>query len=408
MNILFLTMVGMTDINNRGIYPDLMREFIKKGHKVYVVSPAEKRLNENTRIINSKIENTDKECKILRVKVGNLQKTNLIEKGISTLLVESQFKAAIKKYFSDVKFDMVMYSTPPITFVNVIKYVKNRDEASTYLLLKDIFPQNAVDLNMFSKKSPMYIYFRMKEKNLYKISNYIGCMSQANVDYVIKHNPYVDKNIVHISPNSVDVDDIAKITVSKDEIRKRYNIPADATVFIYGGNLGKPQGIPFLIECLKANSDKNDRYFVISGTGTEYSRLKEYYENSGQKNLLLINGLPKAEYNELVSACDVGLIFLDHRFTIPNFPSRLLAYMQGKMPVLACTDVNTDVGKVIQSGNFGWWCESNSTEDFTKAADNAIDADLDALGKNGFEYLKNNYTIKQNCEIILSKIGIDK
>ena len=400
MNILFLTMFRISNINVRGIYSDLMREFVKRGHKIYIVSPAERILNEKTHIIDSKIDGTDDICRVLRVRVGNLQKTNLIEKGISTLLVESQYKSAIKKHFSNVKFDLILYSTPPITFVNVIKYVKKRDNASTYLLLKDIFPQNAVDLNMFSKKSPIYMYFRLKEKNLYKISDYIGCMSQANVDYVLKHNPYVDRDIVHISPNSIDIVDISRDDVNRDEVRRRFGISQDATVFIYGGNLGKPQGIPFLIECLKANENKSGRYFVISGTGTEYNKLKTYFDENKPQNMLLINGLPNDEYDELVSACDVGLIFLDHRFKIPNFPSRLLAYMQGKMPVLACTDVNTDVGKVIEDGKFGWWCESNSVEGFTKAVENAISSDLDALGKNGFEYLKNNYTVDKTYSAI--------
>ena len=94
-------------------------------------------------------------------------------------------------YFADIKFDLILYSTPPITFYKAIEYVKKRDGAKTYLLLKDIFPQNAVDLGMMSKtglKGLIYKYFRKKEKKLYAISDKIGCMSQANVDYVLKHN----------------------------------------------------------------------------------------------------------------------------------------------------------------------------------------------------------------------------
>ena len=99
----------------------------------------------------------------------NITKTNLIEKGISTLRISSQYKSAIKKYFSDVKLDLILYSTPPITLVNCIEYVKKRDGAKTYLLLKDIFPQNAVDLGMMQKsgvKGLLYKYFRCKEKKL--------------------------------------------------------------------------------------------------------------------------------------------------------------------------------------------------------------------------------------------------
>ncbi|MBR2472073.1 MAG: glycosyltransferase WbuB, partial [Clostridia bacterium] len=140
MNILFLSIGRLDDLTQNSLYPDVLREIQSHGHNVYAVSPLEKRFNKETALSN------EAGIEILRVKIGNIQKTNVIEKGISTLLIESQFKNAITKYFSDVKFDLVIYSTPPITFANVIKFVKKRDGARSYLLLKDIFPQNAVDL----------------------------------------------------------------------------------------------------------------------------------------------------------------------------------------------------------------------------------------------------------------------
>lgn len=57
---------------------------------------------------------------------------------------------------------------------------------------------------------------------------------------------------------------------------------------------------------------------------------------------------------------------MDHRFTIPNFPSRVLSYMQAKIPVLACTDSNTDIGKIIEEAGFGSWCESNDVNGFVE------------------------------------------
>ena len=88
---------------------------------------------------------------ILRLKIGNIQKVNSIEKGISTILIEPLFINGIKKYFSNVRFDLVLYATPPITFAKVIKFIKKRDRAKSYLMLKDIFPQNSLDLGMLSE-----------------------------------------------------------------------------------------------------------------------------------------------------------------------------------------------------------------------------------------------------------------
>lgn len=399
MKILFLTMVGLKNLDGHDLYSDLMREFVKNGHSVYIAAPAEKRMGEETNIRQYS------DCNILRIKVGNMQKCSIIEKGISTVLFETQFLAAVKKYYANVKFDLVLYSTPPITFGRVVSYIKKRDNAKTYLLLKDIFPQNAVDLGIFSKNSIFYKYFRSKEIRLYRQSDYIGCMSQANVDYVTAHNPYIDKNIVHVLPNSINVVEKKKDESEKAEIRNKYNIPQNTTVFVYGGNLGKPQDIPFVIECLKANENKKDRFFVVCGTGTEYPKLKKYVDDRKPSNVLLINGLPKAEYEEFITSCDIGLIFLDHRFTIPNFPSRLLSYMQNSMPVLACTDKNTDIGKIITEGNFGWWCESNNAENVKRVIDMIVSENISELGNNSRKYLIENYSVEISYRIIESMLN---
>lgn len=401
MNILFLSLSSSVSLNQSGIYADLLREFVKHKHSVYAISPAKK---------NAEMDEIESECEyltVLKVRTDKIQKVrNSIVKGINTLLIGEKYVTAIKKYYSSVKFDLVLYATPPITFLKAIKYVAKRDNAKTFLMLKDIFPQNAVDIGMLSKngiKGIIYRHFRNQEKQLYKISDYIGCMSQANIEYVLSNNNDVSPEKVSICPNSIDISVNQKFR-NKDEIRSKYGIPLNKTVFVYGGNLGKPQNIPFVIDCLKANEKYDDRFFVICGTGTEYNKLKEYLEECHPSNLLLINGLPKDEYENFVGCCDVGLIFLDHRFTIPNFPSRILSYMKNCMPVLACTDPNTDVGKVILDGNFGWWCESNSTDDFLSCVNTVLNSDLSLLGENAFKYLENNYTLSQSYNSILRSI----
>lgn len=399
MNVLFLTLLDFITIDEHGIYTDLLREFVKNNHNVYIISPTEKRKQQPTKLIDNG------SCKILKLQIGNTQKTNMIEKGISTLTLESKFQRGIKEYFSDVKFDLVIYSTPPITLQKAVEYVKNRDNAKAYLLLKDIFPQNAVNLGMIKKtgiKGPLYHFFRLKEKRLYELSDYIGCMSPANVDFLLRHNPEISRHIVEVCPNSIEPLIIDKDKKKIAEIKKKYNIPFNRTVFIYGGNLGKPQGIDFLIECLKTNKTNAQVYFVIVGAGTEFNKLKAYFDYEQPTNAQLFEQLPRNDYEILASSCDVGLIFLDKRFTIPNFPSRILSYLQSSMPVLAATDVNTDLRQVIEDGNFGLWCESSNVREFNRHVQKLCDEKLrKQMGKNARKYLEDNYTNKHSYEIII-------
>ncbi len=394
--IIFLTMSREpANINSRGIYPDLLRKFRDEGFEVYIVMPHERSLGKPTELRD------ENGVHILGVKSLNLQKTTTIEKGIGQILVESQYKSAIKKYLNDVKFDLILYSTPPITFPKVIAYLKKQNpKAITYLLLKDIFPQNAVDLGMMSKtgiKGQLYKFFRTKERRMYELSDYIGCMSPANVDFLLKHNPEIDAKRVEVAPNSIDLAYGLQLNSLEDEgqqkaaslsIRKKHDLPIDKPIFIYGGNLGKPQGIDYLIKCLDANKNRKDCYFVVVGSGMEYPRLEAWYNANLNLNVKLMKGLPKADYDLLVRSCDVGMIFLDHRFTIPNYPSRLLSYLEYKMPVVCATDVNTDIGKIAEENGYGYWCESVKPEDFTALVDKMIASDMKAMAERGYEFLK--------------------
>lgn len=409
MNILFLTLYNVESLRNRGIYEDLLREFSKNGHNVYVVSPCERRYNSDTNLYD------EENVKILKIKTGNIQKTNIIEKGISTLLIEHQFIKGIKKFFSDVKFDLIIYSTPPITLEGVVKYLKERDNAITYLMLKDIFPQNAVDLGLMSKsgiKGLLYKFFRNKEKYLYNISDFIGCMSAANVNYLLNHNVGIADGSVGLCPNSIEPIDMSLSREELKVMRNKYGIPTDKKVFVYGGNLGKPQGIPFLIDCLRSQKDNRDVFFLIVGDGTEYGGLLDYVEKEKQSNVKLMKRLPKDDYDKMIAACDVGMIFLDHRFTIPNFPSRLLSYMQARLPVLAVTDPHTDIGEVITDGSFGWWCESDDVEKFSEQIKKISSSDIMDYKNNSWEYLCRYYSVSNtylNCFVpVLDRIYNEK
>lgn len=400
MRVIFLTMTNLSEVDSYSIYSDLMRKFRNEGHEVFIVSPRERRTGEKTRLYETG------GVHILGVRTLNLQKTNAIEKGIGQVLVEQQFKKAIKKQLGNINADLILYSTPPITFPKVIEYLKQSNpQAKTYLLLKDIFPQNAVDLGMMSKsgvKGVLYRFFRKKEKKLYALSDHIGCMSPANVRYVTEHNQEVNPEKVEVAPNSYEIQKpVALNNEQKNQIRQKNNLPTDLPVFIYGGNLGKPQGIPFLLKCLNANADRDDCHFVVIGNGTEYGKLATWYKERQPKSVSVFQRLPKEDYDQLVRACDAGLIFLDYRFTIPNYPSRLLPYLMEKKPIIAATDPNCDTGSIAEQNGYGYWCPSNKVSAFTQCVNKMLKSDLAQMGECGYQFYLNNYTVEHTYNAIM-------
>ena len=404
MQILFLTLMKIHSSADEGIYMDLMKCFADNGHKLYIVTPLEKKDEADEEVIEAG------NLKILRCKTGNLFGVGMVEKGISQTLLPFKYMKAIESHFKGIKFDLILYSTPPISLAGIVEKIKKKTGAKTYLLLKDIFPQNAVDIGLISPLTAK-ILFRHKEKKLYKISDYIGCMSPANVEYLIKHNE-VDSLKVEVCPNSINVTDNVTGEVPKNNealelgdrsrILSKYNIPPDKIIFLYGGNLGLPQDIPFITECIKKSAKVKEAHFVICGGGTEYGKLENFVSETTPANLTLIKALPKSEYDSLVGVSDVGMIFLDHRFTIPNFPSRLLSYLKEKKPVLICTDKNTDIGRIAEENGFGLSSVSDNTEGFVNNVNKLTDGELRAkLGGNGYKFLTENYTVENSYKIIM-------
>ena len=397
MKILFLTLAKIDSIEVQGIYPDLLRKFRDHGHEVTIVSPVERKYGSKTSYF------TESGVRILNVWTTNIQKTNLLEKGITTLFLEFYYYKAIKKYVNYKDIDLILYSTPPITFTYLIKQLKMASNAKTYLLLKDIFPQNAVDLNLLKYGGILYNYFRKQEKVLYKISDFIGCMSPANLNYVLEKNPEIENKKLEVNPNSIEVK--RNSFVLENDLYTKYNIPRNKVIFIFGGNLGIPQGINFLKANIAYCKSIKEAFFLIVGDGTEYNNFSHWIQTEGIINALLIKELPKLEYDEIIKLSHVGLIFLNPRFTIPNFPSRILSYMQNHLPVICATDLVTDIGEIAVNNNFGYKCLTSDSEAFFDYVIKLLNKNLRiTMGKNGFDFLSNEYSVENSYNKIIEKL----
>jgi glycosyltransferase involved in cell wall biosynthesis len=399
MKILFLTLAKIDNIEVQGIYTDLLRKFRDNGHEVTIVSPTERKYGDKTKYIQ------EGGVKILNVWTTNIQKTNLLEKGFTTLFLEFYYYKEIRKYINYIDVDLILYSTPPITLTNLIKRLKNASNAKTYLLLKDIFPQNAVDLNLLKNGGILYNYFRKQEKVLYKISDFIGCMSPANLNYLLENNPEIEKNKLEVNPNSIE---LRKNSFGLNtDLYFKYNIPRNKVIFIFGGNLGIPQGIDYLKANIASCKSIKDAFFLIVGDGTEYKNLSIWIEKQDLVNVLLLKELPKSEYDDIIKLSHVGLIFLNPLFTIPNFPSRILTYMQNRLPVICATDLVTDIGEIAVQNNFGFKCLTSDFESFFYCVINLLNRNLrEEMGNNGLEFLKNEYSVEKSYIKIVEKTFI--
>jgi len=396
VNVLYVSISFPKEEEGRNLYTDLAQEIAKK-HSITVLATEEKKKIQKTQI------NKERDIEVIRVKVGNMYNVSLIEKAISYITLPYFVNKTIKKELNDRKYDMILYTAPPITIGKIVKYAKQKFNCMSYLMQKDIFPDNAVDIGIMKKNSLPYIYFKRKEKELYKISDKIGCMSEKNKTYIRENNNDIkdlSKKLEYF-PNTVMLKDKSEQRDIK-RIKEKYKIPENKIIALYGGNFGKPQGINYIIDVLKFYKDNNDVFFVFVGKGTEKDRLTHEIEKNQIKNALILDYVPSQEYTQFLQIADIGLIFLDKRFTIPNIPSRLLSYLEYSIPILAATDKNTDLHEILEDNNIGVWCESDKIEGFAERMNYYMEDEKrrKQIGQNGRKYLEENLTTKKSIEIL--------
>lgn len=401
MKVVFFTVAPIGSIAESGVYTDLVREFSARGWEVTVIAPAEARYG-----VSPGVSHEDG-IRIIRVSTGGVTKVrSALRKGIATLLMEQRFITAIRRHLDGEAFDLVLYTAPPVNVDRVVRHFKARTPCHAYLMLKDIFPQNAVDLEMMPAGGITWRYFRHRERRLYAVSDTIGCMSDANVRYVRDHNPEVEPTKVQVCPNSIKPMPVpARRTGS---MRAELGIPSNAFLLVYGGNLGVPQGLGFLLEVLDRCKERGDLYFVVAGSGTEFSRIDDHLTRGGHTNVQLIESLPRRDFTALLADADVGLVLLDQRFTIPNFPSRLTSYLEAGLPVITATDSNTDLPAVLAASGCGIGVEAGDLDGFMHAVDSMI-ADPEGLTKMGLRarrLLEDEYAVDRCYETIITRMGV--
>jgi len=393
VNVLFL-MISFPDINkDSNLYSDLAEEFRNNGHQVYVTTLLEKKHNQNTYL--EKVKNLN----ILRVRAGNWFNTNsVIKKGLTTITIANYFKRAVQNYFNDIKFDLVIYPTPPITFAPVVKYLKQRDECTSYLILRDIFPQNVQDLGLLNNQL-LYNYFRLKEKKLYNISDYIGCMSKGNIRYILDHND-IDESKLEILYNWGKV--FYNSEVIAVDYKKKYGLE-NKFVAVFGGNIGLPQELEFLLELAKEYKYRSDVVFFIIGKGAQKEKIVNLIDYHKLSNVIIKDYIPRDEYRNLLKQCDIGLINLNRTFTIPNMPCKIVDYFNASIPILASTDKNTDLKQFLQDAKAGLWSETGDLEAYKGNFKKLLnDKKLrEELGENGRKFLEENLNVEKAYQIIM-------
>jgi len=370
---------------------DLAIEFRRRGHDVIVAAPG------GSSTSNLQVSGEDG-LTIARLRTGRIKGACHIMRGIQEARVSTVFWQRGGQFFYDHPCDGIVFYSPSIFFGRLVKKLKSLWGCPAYLILRDIFPQWAVDAGVL-KKGLVYSFFRQKEFEQYDAADFIGVQSPANLEYFAEQSPQ-GRYRVEVLYNWTTLDEGS---LPPSGYGRELGLQGK-TVFVYGGNMGIAQDMDNILRLAIRLVDHPNIYFLLVGEGSEVSRLNEFIAGRRLQNIRILPAVGQREYLSLLSEFDIGLISLDKGLKTHNFPGKLLGYLYCSLPVLASINPGNDLRAILEESEAGLCC-LNGEDEVLKQHALAL-ANSPALRKkmslNGRRLLEQTFSVSSAARQILS------
>lgn len=338
---------------------------------------------------------------VLRFQAPETRVTSKLKRAINESLLSYFAWKNLKEIFSKEKFDLIIVYSPTIFFGPLVKILKKRWDAETFLVLRDVFPQWAIDQGLIKKNSIIGRYFRFFEKLNYKVSDRIALQSPKNkIWFDLKYSEYANKTSVIYNWTN----DFGSNLKNQNYYRNRLGLNGKI-IFFYGGNMGEAQDMMNLVRLAENLKDHSLAHFVFVGSGGEYDKVKLSISSKNLENITLLNSVSQDIYKEMLMEFDVGLITLHRNHTTHNFPGKLLGYMAERKPILGSVNIGNDLIDLIEDSGAGYMSENGQDKILKENALKFIYNDLLRLemGVNGNKLLKNTFSAQKVINSIFNK-----
>jgi glycosyltransferase involved in cell wall biosynthesis len=372
---------------------DLTREFLNQGHTVSVILPSP-----------SQKESWSLEdfggIHVLRLKAPRTKVVGKFRRAISEVLMPFYMLRNFRRSpLSSEKWDAVLWYSPSIFHGLLADAIKKKNTSVGYLIIRDIFPEWAIDLGLMKRGLP-YVFFKCVAQFQYSIADVIGIQTTGNRKYFEDWLKRPGRKL-EVLQNWLDEPAKVRCSIQLDQSEL-----VGRQIFVYAGNMGIAQGLEIVIELANRLLERKDIGFLFVGRGSSTVRLKELVTAYELNNVLFFDEIDPDEIPGLYAQCIAGMVVLDPKHKSHNIPGKFITYMQSGLPVLAIINSGNDLVNIIRTEQVGKVCESRSIEELEMLAEDllaqiATDHSLSLRCKHLF---KREYSVHSAVKQIISSV----
>lgn len=334
---------------------DLSREFARQGHAITVLLPSP---DLDKPWLLEQFDGVE----LLRLRAPRTKDVSYFRRTLGECMMPFvMLRQFSKSPLAREKWDGIVWYSPSIFHGPLAKALKIRSNCKGYLIVRDLFPEWAVDVGLMGRSFP-YFFFKAVAYYQYVAADFIGVQSHGNLSHFSGWKK-LPRRKLEVLQNWLD-----KPGQARCPIRLNNTALAGRKVFVYAGNMGVAQGMNILLDLAEKLQHRSDVGFLFVGRGRVHTSLKVSIKDRKLDNVLFYDEIDPDEIPDLYSQCSAGIVALNSRHKSHNIPGKFLTYMQNGLPVLANVNVGNDLAQMIRDAQVGQVSESNKVSELQQLA----------------------------------------
>ncbi len=372
---------------------DLACELASKGHDVTVLAPSEGGRHGLTVASEAPIT-------VIRYPLGPTKGVSLAIRALKEMSISLAALLGTRSVFSRTRFDSIVFYSPSIFFGPLVNVLKRRWHAKTYLVLRDIFPDWAVDAGVM-RRGLAYRVFKVFERMQYRVADVIGVETTGSFRY-FEGTEFQSK--IELLRNWTTTAPIPAAGLSTRELLGL----GGKVVFFYGGNLGVAQDMDNLMRLARRMMTYPDVHFLVVGDGSERRRLERLVDEEHMSNVTIHGPVEPQSYLSILGEFDVGVITLDRRLKTFSNTGKLVGYLRCGLPVLASYNEGNDLAALLRDSGAGLGSVNGEDDVFYRNAVRLRDATTRTeMRRKAKELLRADFSVDKTAAQILRHLESD-
>lgn len=306
--------------------------------------------NYAARAIRAPKHETHKNVEIFRAAGTRMNKNVVVRRlvNMATLGTSIFFKAL----FHFKKGDRVLVVTTPPSLPFIAALAALSRGASYTLLIHDNYPEILIAAGKTHEDSFLTNFVGFCNRWLYKYAAKIIVVGRDMHELVTKKTAGLDVPVITI-PNWAELESVSPQPRSGNKLLENLGL-SEKFVFLYAGNMGHPNDLESIVRCAEMLSDKQEIHFIFLGTGVKKPWLESEAKKKNLANVTILDPQPRSEQIVFLNACDVALVSLVSKMWGVSMPSRTYNILAAGKPILALTEENSELARVVEEDEIGW------------------------------------------------------